>query len=74
MRKLVVDASRVTAVHAALMADALRDESPNAAVETIRLGHGESVSEEEAQVAPSEGPRAIRPRIATMWCSGCSAR
>ena len=51
MRKLAVDASKVTAVHAALMADALRDESPSAAVETIRLGHGESVTGEEAQVA-----------------------
>jgi glycosyltransferase involved in cell wall biosynthesis len=51
MRKLAVDASKVTAVHATLMADALRDESPNATVETIRLGHGEPVSEEQARVA-----------------------
>ena len=48
MRKLVVEASRVTAVHAAALIGDLRDECPGAAVEHIHLGHGESVSAEDA--------------------------
>lgn len=51
MRKLAMEASRVTAVHAVLMADALRDESPDSTVETIRLGHGEPMEQEEARRA-----------------------
>ena len=44
MTRLVVRASKVTAVHARLAADALREESPSATIETIRIGHGEAVS------------------------------
>jgi glycosyltransferase involved in cell wall biosynthesis len=51
MRKLPVEASRVTAVHATLMRDVLREESPEAIVETIRLGHGEPIDEQEARRA-----------------------
>ena len=45
MRRLVVEASKATAVHATLMAEELRDESPQASVHTIRLAHGEPVDE-----------------------------
>jgi glycosyltransferase involved in cell wall biosynthesis len=51
MRKLVVEVSRVTALHAVLMADAVRDESPTAIVETIRLAHGEPIEQAEAERA-----------------------
>ena len=44
MTRLIVRASKVTAVHARLAADALREESPSAAIETIRIGHGEAMS------------------------------
>ncbi|MBA3295883.1 MAG: glycosyltransferase family 4 protein [Acidobacteria bacterium] len=48
MTRLAVDASRVTAVHAGLMASAIRHGSPGATVETIRLGHGTEVSDDQA--------------------------
>ncbi len=48
MTKLVVDASRITAVHSALSAEALRGQSPNAPIEVIRLGHGERLSAERS--------------------------
>ncbi len=51
MTRLVVQASRVTAVHARLEAEALRDETPGAVVEAIRLGHGERLSPERAEAA-----------------------
>lgn len=57
MTRLIVRASRATAVHASLAADALREESPSAAIETIRIGHGEAVSAER-QAASSIGVRA----------------
>ena len=41
MTRLVVEASRVTAVHAPLMLEPLRQASPAATLDTIRLGHGE---------------------------------
>ena len=41
MRRLVVEASLATAVHAAELAEDLRDESPGAEVEHIHLAHGE---------------------------------
>jgi glycosyltransferase involved in cell wall biosynthesis len=44
MTRLVVESSRLTAVHAAPLAAALNEELPHAAVETIRLAHGQSVS------------------------------
>ena len=46
MTKLVVEASRLTAVHSALSAEALRGQSLNAPIEVIRLGHGERLSAE----------------------------
>lgn len=48
MTRLAVEASRVTAVHAGLMAASIRDVSPGATVETIMLGHGELVTDERA--------------------------
>lgn len=49
MTRLVVQASRMAAVHAAPLAAALNAEIPGAAVESIRLGHGKLLS--DAQVA-----------------------
>jgi glycosyltransferase involved in cell wall biosynthesis len=44
MTRLVVDASRVTAVHASGMIPSLREQSPAALIESIQLGHGDLVS------------------------------
>ena len=43
MHRLVVEASRTTAVHAAVVAEELQAEVPDAPVETIHIGHGEPV-------------------------------
>ena len=51
MTRLVVRSSRLAAAHALLVTQRLRDESPSAAVETIRLGHGEPVPPERAAQA-----------------------
>jgi glycosyltransferase involved in cell wall biosynthesis len=48
MTRLVVAASRLTAVHARGIADALLANVPGAAIETIRLGHGELVTPDRA--------------------------
>jgi glycosyltransferase involved in cell wall biosynthesis len=48
MTRLVAQASRVTAVHAAGAARRLREEAPGATIETIRLGHGRLVTSDEA--------------------------
>ena len=58
MTKLVVERARLTAVHSPVIAERLRRESPNAVVESIRLGHGTAVSDEEAATVGS----AIRAR------------
>jgi glycosyltransferase involved in cell wall biosynthesis len=47
MTRLVARASRVVAVHAAAIAERLREESPGARIETIRLGHGRLVTSDE---------------------------
>ncbi len=46
MTRLIVEASRVTAVHSGGMADRLREERPAASVEVVRLTQGEDVSAE----------------------------
>jgi glycosyltransferase involved in cell wall biosynthesis len=51
MTKLVVEASRLTAVHSALSAATLRDSSPAAAVEVLRLGHGERITRDRSAAA-----------------------
>ena len=51
MTALIARASRTTAVHSPLLAADLRAESPMAAVETIRLGHGERLTAERATAA-----------------------
>lgn len=43
MTRLVAQVSRVTAVHAGMMAQRIRDDVPEATVEAIALGHGEPV-------------------------------
>ena len=60
MTRLVVLASRMTAVHARPIADALREEYPGGAIESIRLGHGvlvgaEAVAESRARVRRARG-------------------
>jgi glycosyltransferase involved in cell wall biosynthesis len=54
MTRLVARASKVTAVHARGAAEALREESPSASIETIRIGHGEAVSAERRALASSK--------------------
>jgi glycosyltransferase involved in cell wall biosynthesis len=51
MRRLVVAASRMTAVHTPALAAQLREELPGAPVAAIRLGHGTPVSEDAARDA-----------------------
>jgi glycosyltransferase involved in cell wall biosynthesis len=51
MTRLVVEASRLAVVHAPPIAAALNEELPHARVESIRLGHGEPVSEARARAA-----------------------
>lgn len=51
MTRLVVEASRVTAVHAHLMLEPLREASPGAALDAIRLGHGERLSADRIAAA-----------------------
>ena len=43
LSRLISRASRLTAVHAPAVADELREASPEALIETIRLGHGRPV-------------------------------
>ena len=59
MTRLVAQAARTTAVHAAAMAAALREEAPGAAIETIRLGHGRLLSPAEAGSARSRVRHAL---------------
>jgi glycosyltransferase involved in cell wall biosynthesis len=54
--RLVVLASRTTAVHSPLIREQLRAEYPRAQIEQVRLGHGTLVTEEETP------PRAARAR------------
>jgi glycosyltransferase involved in cell wall biosynthesis len=51
MTRLIVEASRLTAVHARLSLEGLREASPRAALDTIRLGHGRRVSAERIAAA-----------------------
>jgi glycosyltransferase involved in cell wall biosynthesis len=48
MRRLVIEASRLTAVHTEALASALRRESPGSVVTSIRLGHGTLVHSDDA--------------------------
>jgi len=51
MTRLVVESSRVTAVHASALLPQLREQSPLAIIETIRLGHGQTVDAERRAAA-----------------------
>ena len=51
MTRLVVQTSRLTAVHAGPMAYALSAELPHAAVTTVRLAHGVPIAENNASAA-----------------------
>lgn len=51
MTRLVVGVSRATAVHSRLSAAELAEFSPAAAIEVIRLGHGERLSAERSSAA-----------------------
>jgi glycosyltransferase involved in cell wall biosynthesis len=51
MTRLVVEASRLTVVHAPSLAAGLNEELPHARVEAVRLGHGEPVSDAQARAA-----------------------
>ena len=51
MTRLVVAASRMTAVHARALAQRLCTETPDSRVEPIRLGHGTAVSADERATA-----------------------
>ena len=59
MRTLVVEASRVTAVHAPILAEELRTRHPGAIVESIRLSQGEVISDSRIRDA--------RARIRTLY-------
>ena len=59
MSRLIIEASRVTAVHAAPVARQLREELPRAHVTTIRLAHGERLSAERIASARARIRRAF---------------
>ena len=46
MTRLVAEASRLTVVHGARLAELLREQAPSAAVDAIRLGHGVPVPDD----------------------------
>ena len=48
MTKLVLERSRMTAVHSSTTAERLRSEAPSARIESIRLGHGVLLTDEDA--------------------------
>ena len=60
MTRLVVERSRLTAVHADSIARELLDDIPGAAVEAIRLGHGRELTAQEA----ADARAAVRARHA----------
>jgi glycosyltransferase involved in cell wall biosynthesis len=51
MTRLLIQASRLTAVHAASIAEALNAEIPGARVERIHLGHGDLLSDSQIAAA-----------------------
>ena len=53
MTRLIIDASRLTAVHMPVLAAALRTQHPSARIEAIRLAHGEPIAPERARAARS---------------------
>ena len=59
MRKLVVEASRATAVHALPLVEELIAESPDAVVEHIRMAHGEPVPAGRAREEREQTRRAL---------------
>lgn len=54
MTRLVVEASRLTAVHAPSVARQLKEDLPHAAVTAIRLAHGELLGEDRIRRARSQ--------------------
>ena len=54
MTRLVVEASRLTAVHAPSLARQLKEDLPHAAVAAIRLAHGELLGEDRVRRARSQ--------------------
>ncbi|MEN3337234.1 MAG: hypothetical protein V7647_910 [Acidobacteriota bacterium] len=53
MTRLVIERSRLTAVHAPVLAAALAEELPGATIEAVHLGHGELVPDTEVAAATS---------------------
>ena len=72
--RLVVEASRVTAVHAAAVGRRRCARSrPDAAIETIRLGHGDGHRRERAAGGARRGSARATASRTTPSCSACSA-
>jgi glycosyltransferase involved in cell wall biosynthesis len=59
MRRLVVERSRLTGVHARAAIEEMREEAPGAAVEYVPLGHGRMVAEADA----ARARRSVRARL-----------
>jgi glycosyltransferase involved in cell wall biosynthesis len=53
MTRLIIEASRMTAVHMPVIAASLRAQHPSARIEAIRLAHGEPIALERARAARS---------------------
>jgi glycosyltransferase involved in cell wall biosynthesis len=53
MTRLVIEASKVTAVHTPVLAASLRAQHSGARIDSIRLAHGEPISRERARAARS---------------------
>jgi glycosyltransferase involved in cell wall biosynthesis len=56
--RLIVSASRMTAVHSRLMRDALGERHPGASIEYLRLGHGTEVAADAIAARRDAGRRA----------------
>lgn len=72
MTRLVVRASKLVAVHAAQVAAQLREESPDAAIDTIHLGHGTPLSASRASALRAEARHryGIPPDAIVFGCYG----
>lgn len=53
MTRLVIEASKVTAVHTPALAASLREAHPGARIESIRLAHGTAIAPDEVRAARS---------------------
>jgi glycosyltransferase involved in cell wall biosynthesis len=57
MTRLVIEASRMTAVHSRVLAASLREAHPGARIESVRLAHGETIAPDRARAGRAHARR-----------------